>query len=459
MKHKIIINNLGQVSLNNSSFYNGITDNSFPLITSNNTNNNAIDIYLLSPNDSYSRANGIPGTALAEGGVYQGTSVLSHELGHCLGLFHTHSGSGCNDNANCAENTNESNCSTCGDLICDTPADPCLSGNVDNNCKYIGNANYHPDVHNIMSYAPPTCLNRLTVGQTLRIHNTIINNCIFYSRGYVYMSGSNLVCSSGTQFTINNLPSGYTVSWTYSSNLTSYYGGTNFIALKANSNGSGWVKATLIGTCGSIVLLQYNVWVGTPLTISSLDGEEVGYPNACTNETLHLTIDDNNVSSLTNYIWALGGATMTYHNSNYSYVIAKVSSVPTMYDFQIKASNSCGTLPVKHFTGQVQSCGGAQLALSPNPTSNNVQVSIIYNPTTVLSSDTTSTISSQTTTGNSNVITYTINIYNNFGTLFYSTKKMGDTFTIPVSSFKDGTYIVEANDGKQSYSQQLIIKH
>ena len=54
---------------------------------------------------------------------------------------------------------------------------------------------------------------------------------------------------------------------------------------------------------------------------------------------------------------------------------------------------------------------------------------------------------------------YTIKIYNSLGTLFYSTKKSGDTFTIPVNNLQNGTYIIEANDGKQSYTQQLIVKH
>ena len=57
------------------------------------------------------------------------------------------------------------------------------------------------------------------------------------------------------------------------------------------------------------------------------------------------------------------------------------------------------------------------------------------------------------------ITTYTISIYNSFGTIFYKTKKTGDTFTIPVNNLHDGTYIIEANDGKNSYKQQIIVKH
>jgi len=127
LQYNILVRVLGQSNLNNTTFYNGMTDLNYPSLISTDTHSDAIDIYLLSPNDTYSRANDIPGIALAVGGSFEGTSVLSHEFGHCLGLFHTHSGMGCNDFVNCAEDIDGDNCETCGDLICDTPADPCLS--------------------------------------------------------------------------------------------------------------------------------------------------------------------------------------------------------------------------------------------------------------------------------------------------------------------------------------------
>ncbi|MFZ5986711.1 MAG: hypothetical protein ACOYWZ_06265 [Bacillota bacterium] len=91
-EHQIHINVIGQANLNNTTFYNGMTDANFATLINTNTHSNAIDIYLLSPNDTYSRAENIPGISLAVGGSYSGTSVLSHEFGHCLGLYHTHSG-------------------------------------------------------------------------------------------------------------------------------------------------------------------------------------------------------------------------------------------------------------------------------------------------------------------------------------------------------------------------------
>ena len=95
----------------------------------------------------------------------QNESTFSHELGHWFGLMHTHGGSD-------DELVNGSNCSTEGDLVCDTPADPNLSGRVNGSCAYTGNVRdandraYTPDPTNILSYAPKPCRTRFTSDQT-----------------------------------------------------------------------------------------------------------------------------------------------------------------------------------------------------------------------------------------------------------------------------------------------------
>jgi hypothetical protein len=102
---------------------------------------------------------------------------------------------------------------------------------------------------------------------------------------------------------------------------------------------------------------------------------------------------------------------------------------------------------------------GNYLSVSPNPATDNVQVSIIKAQSTQSISDSTSVTSQLTTTVSQDLATnYTVKIYDIYGTIFYSTKKSGDTFTLPVNKLKNGNYIIGVNDGKQSYSQQLIIK-
>jgi hypothetical protein len=84
-------------------------------------------------------------------------NYLSTMLGHFMGLFSTH------ETLGGASYASETNCSTSGDFICDTYADPDIFGMVDINCQYTGNAMdpghkyYVPSVANIMSNSADAC--------------------------------------------------------------------------------------------------------------------------------------------------------------------------------------------------------------------------------------------------------------------------------------------------------------
>lgn len=108
-------------------------------------------------------------------------STLAHEIGHYFSLQHTHSSS------NGYELVNGSNCSTAGDLFCDTPADPKLSySNVNQACVYVGNEQdligdfYNPDPRNIMSYSRKHCRDFFSNEQL-----TQMSNYFYYYRNYL----------------------------------------------------------------------------------------------------------------------------------------------------------------------------------------------------------------------------------------------------------------------------------
>ena len=148
-----------------------------------NAHTNAIDIYVV-PEDSWTRvgiADSIPSTALIVRNDHRNTSALPHEMGHCLGLYHTHHGTwdekDSNDKRQCQEFVDGSNSTTCGDYISDTPADPCIWST--NTCAYTGiikdghKQKYSPDASNYMSYAYPPCRTKFTNGQIERMRKSI----------------------------------------------------------------------------------------------------------------------------------------------------------------------------------------------------------------------------------------------------------------------------------------------
>jgi hypothetical protein len=101
---------------------------------------------------------------------YARGNYLTTMLGHYMGLLSTH------ETAGGRELASESNCSSAGDFICHTYADPGLFNQVIDSCQYIGTDRddegeyYVPTVANIMSESPDECKCILTPQQYRRIY-------------------------------------------------------------------------------------------------------------------------------------------------------------------------------------------------------------------------------------------------------------------------------------------------
>jgi hypothetical protein len=130
---------------------------------------------LLAPaewNFSAGQTQGIPGLKVWVGikrGSFNG-GVLSHEVGHNLGLYHTFE-------RYCGGSETQNNCDECGDLVCDTVYDTygaTLRQHVDaGTCEFDPGMMQPPtptgDPLNIMAYSWPSCMTSFTDGQVERI--------------------------------------------------------------------------------------------------------------------------------------------------------------------------------------------------------------------------------------------------------------------------------------------------
>jgi hypothetical protein len=141
-------------------------------------------------------------TIMASNCINKDNYTFAHELGHFFNLYHTH---GKSNTQLTDEFVNGSNCSVAGDEVCDTPAEPNLTGLVNNDCEYIGNlidANqdaFQPTVNNIMSYGRDACNVPLTAGQNQRIitANNALRN---YLTGYSENSFASFEADKNTVF-------------------------------------------------------------------------------------------------------------------------------------------------------------------------------------------------------------------------------------------------------------------
>ncbi|MCF8246892.1 MAG: zinc-dependent metalloprotease [Saprospiraceae bacterium] len=149
-------------------------------------------------------------------GCADNTSTLAHEIGHYFDLFHTH------ETAFGAECVDGSNCAVAGDLFCDTPADPVLSGKVTAypGCGYVGadldpcnNDPYTPSTHNIMSYSQKQCRDIFTAQQNAKILFTIANGRSYLDYGCaMQVPGDD--CADAIPISCGDMASGSTVDAT-----------------------------------------------------------------------------------------------------------------------------------------------------------------------------------------------------------------------------------------------------
>ncbi|WP_062060028.1 zinc-dependent metalloprotease [Aquimarina longa] len=130
----------------------------------------------------------------------QGLSTITHEMGHFFTLYHTH---GKTNTGTTDELVNGSNCTTAGDELCDTPADPNLFGEVSFSCIYNGSSTdangqlYSPDTRNIMSYSRSNCRDHFSQEQYNRINYSAI-----YDKNHIIVPDTDNVLSAN--FTISN---------------------------------------------------------------------------------------------------------------------------------------------------------------------------------------------------------------------------------------------------------------
>lgn len=265
---------------------------------------------------------------------------------------------------------------------------------------------------------------------------------------YSITSASRTVCTStNSTFTFVNRPAGYGITWTPSSNLVYVSGqGTNNYVVKASSSGGpGTVTATLSTGCNPTVV--YAVWAGPPaLTVT-------GPTTGCTNNTYYFASNPVGLyMSESNYSWdlvPLNGNYLSPYNMNKSCAITFYNPYSASgYDVKVRAQNSCGVGNYAVTSIYIRVC--TSFMLSPNPASETVTL--------------TKTISGSTDTFSSTAIyddaatVYTIRIIDYYGSLQYSAKKSGESFSIPIRNLKNGNYIVQVINGTDITNLQLIVK-
>lgn len=442
--HNIVINNIGTDFINNTDFLQVDEGEHTILMNSGFDVPNAINYYIVDELwDVFQNgvfigsvtgvADDIPSNSL----IVRDDMVLlptsHHEVGHCLNLYHTFQGTAPNTSG-CAEAINGSNCSTCGDIVCDTPAD-----------SNTGNSGgFTPDLTNIMSYYNNR--DHFTDGQGYRMRyainsETILQNITSTSCTQISEISGNLCYPQTTTVTLTNI-NGATTVWSSSTNVqivSSNNSSATIGALNQNVSGDGWVRATL----SNGITFQENFWVGTPV---------LNYDNY---EDFTMCRDINSTSNNFFPVSILGmDASTTWQvqriTNNHSVsmqgneVLVSLQYAPpyNYIAFKVRASNSCGFSDwLEYYIEVVDSCGSESYnsyMVYPNPALEFI---------TIRAKKTKERI-------NDNIF---YQLYDFNGTLI---KKgvLSNQIDINVSNYKEGNYILKIDENSKSEIHQIIIK-
>jgi hypothetical protein len=248
------------------------------------------------------------------------------------------------------------------------------------------------------------------------------------------INGNSLICTSGTSFNVPNLPTGATVTWDKSTNLTFDNQPGNPKTFSANGSGSGWIEAT-VHYNGDATLDRKTVLVGpqVPGTISVQMDSPIN----------RFTASINPVPTATTYNWYLNGVlNNTYHGTEA--IFNRVSPYcGRSYNVDVKAYNPCGWSTLKHLTVIEPSCL-LSIVISPNPTETESTIAIYNESAAIIDLDE----------------EWDLEVYDQLQSLKVKKIKIkGNQTKINTDNLKDGVYIVRVKIGDQVISDKLIVKH
>ena len=293
--------------INNSDYYNFDRSTDEGKILSTNYTPKIINIYftgdVISSSTSicgYAKFPGEKDLIVMNNDCVNNGSTLSHELGHYFGLFHTH------EKFQGAELVDGSNCEIAGDFICDTPADPNISGKVSSNCTYTGSdkdskgATYKPDPSNLMSYSVKSCRKKFSSLQISKIYSTYK-----VSRSYLQCSTNNqcsnipvISCGQSINSTTSDGVNNFNASdYTCYEESSSFDGKDKTYKVTVGANSVLDIQLTNLSNDLDIFLLtdckKGAPCVGKSLN-SNLNDDRITYPNA--SGTYYIVVDGYNTS-------------------------------------------------------------------------------------------------------------------------------------------------------------------
>ncbi len=266
-----------------------------------------------------------------------------------------------------------------------------------------------------------------------------------------FISGPSIICPSGSSFTVDNLPSGFTIEWSQSNNINRDSAqGANPCAFSVNGYGEGWIEAKIKAPNGNtITTLHQTVSVNKThqgnlsLSLYNSNGPETSY--MCPNKHYHIYINNSEGAPFPNYTWSIpSGWTKNYAWSNMISVYTGSSPGGMV---EVYADTYCGTnvrVLVDYLMADYDCNNSYYMSISPNPTTGETTISLTSNDTKQpLSND----------------IEWEMEIYDWSKSLRIKQPKIrGSQYKFNTAKLLTGVYTVRVKIGDQVLTEKLIVK-
>lgn len=194
------------------------------------------------------------------------------------------------------------------------------------------------------------------------------------------ISGPATVCSSGTSYSISNLPPGATISWSTGSPITRVSSqGSNPCTFKSSGSGEGWIQATIDTGFGAITLPRQTVWGGIvlPLDLRLRDRFTGMFKwELCKSEANPVNADHTGGEAhIDDWGWDVSGGYISYDNPYGDNSMVTLRPLSTSFTVELRAHNTCGWSEWADMGVSVIYCGGWYLTMYPNPAKDVVTLS------------------------------------------------------------------------------------
>ncbi|MEJ1242541.1 S8 family serine peptidase, partial [Chryseolinea sp. T2] len=266
---------------------------------------------------------------------------------------------------------------------------------------------------------------------------------------YASITGPNAVCTNSV-FTLNNIPVGMTIAWSTTGPVSIASGqGSLSVTLNKTGNGAGTVKATVSSSCGNVVISKSFNAGGPTFANPTVDGSTyyIGSSHGVCPGFHNAKLQIVNGSSPQQMSWTLspGGAVSWAWDATNSQITFQTMPYNQTYPFSFTgtATNACATSSPFTFSFIKGPCANMIYTVWPNPASDEL----------ILEADTSSSTSEALSSG------ITIAIYNQQGTLQYSTKSTKQRTDIPLKGIPNGDYVLHLISKEGTTKQHFVISH